>query len=294
MSKELASRFTEAEARELTDEIKGDYGALQVKVATAWRGRIWIALGYGSWQEYLDSEFADISLRPPKELEEQVIAELRAAGMSTRGIAAATDFSEATVRRRLESTASNDAVDRVMSLDGKQRPARRGSVEPPQRARPPECQVDDDVVDAEIVDEGSGYGGDRLADELGLEPVAVNMSGRAQLGGEHLTRLVADLHAGGSAPLPMVKKQAKSLELALGSGQVAVHEVAEERLAELGRDVADAVGVLSDLLVELSGEPTDRGRGLLVDEDTVGSVRKTMTNLKVVAKRTSEAMGVST
>lgn len=85
MALALESKFSEAEARELTDELRSDYGSLQVKISTAWQGRIWLALGYDSWQDYLDNEFRDVSLRPPKDLEEQVISELRAAGMSTEG-----------------------------------------------------------------------------------------------------------------------------------------------------------------------------------------------------------------
>lgn len=101
MALALESKFSEAEARELTDELRSDYGSLQVKISTAWQGRIWLALGYDSWQDYLDNEFRDVSLRPPKDLEEQVISELRAAGMSTRGIASAVDISHPTVYRRL-------------------------------------------------------------------------------------------------------------------------------------------------------------------------------------------------
>ena len=46
MSQELTSKFTADEARELTEEIKSDYGSLQTKIAAAWRGRIWLALGH--------------------------------------------------------------------------------------------------------------------------------------------------------------------------------------------------------------------------------------------------------
>lgn len=146
MSITLESKFTEAEARELTEELKGDYGSLQVKISTAWQGRIWLALGYESWQDYLDEEFRDVSLRPPKDLEDQVIGELRAAGMSVRGIAAATDISKSTIDRRVadagvpngtpESTARAGEPDGtpadpapVIGLDGKsyqpQRPTPR-------------------------------------------------------------------------------------------------------------------------------------------------------------------------
>ncbi|PMB97341.1 hypothetical protein [Brevibacterium luteolum] len=84
MAATLATTFTEATARELTEELKSDYGAIRSKIGAAWRGRIWTALGYDSWQDYLDAEFVDLTLRPPKELEEQVVSELRGGHEHTR------------------------------------------------------------------------------------------------------------------------------------------------------------------------------------------------------------------
>lgn len=279
MGAALVSKFSEAEAKELTEELKADYGALQVKIAAAWRGRIWVALGYESWQDYLDYEFRDISLRPPKELEEQVISELRAAGMSTRGIAAATSMSKDTIARRLESgTVSNETVDRIVGLDGRTRRASNPHPSPPSEP---------EIVDAEFVDVAGeeSAGEDRLASDLGIEPIPVDMSGRAPIGREHVNRLINELHAGGSAPLPMVKKKAKSLELAFGSGQLDAQDLDGERLEDLGRDVADAVGVLSDLLTELSATRPAGWAAALEHPDTVGSVRKSLTNLQLVATR---------
>ncbi|MEW2002662.1 hypothetical protein AB0365_07820 [Brevibacterium casei] len=160
----LESKFSEAEARELTDELRSDYGSLQVKISTAWQGRIWLALGYDSWQDYLDNEFRDVSLRPPKDLEEQVISELRAAGMSTRGIASAVDISHPTVYRRLrDAGVSNETPEDaartgepsdspavpapVIGLDGKSYQ--------PQRPIPP-ADRSEDIVDAEVMSKSRG------------------------------------------------------------------------------------------------------------------------------------------
>ncbi|GAA4828308.1 hypothetical protein [Garicola koreensis] len=44
--------FTADEAREFTDDLKLDYVILQGKIAQAFKGKIWIALGYedvGQW-----------------------------------------------------------------------------------------------------------------------------------------------------------------------------------------------------------------------------------------------------
>lgn len=216
MSTELVSQFSAEEARELTDELRADYGSLQVKISTAWSGRIWLALGYESWQDYLDEEFRDLSLRPPKELQEQVIAELREAGMSTRGIASATDLSQPTIVRRLsvpgDSNESPEKNEPVIGLDGK-RYEREQPPKPPATTN----QTAENIVDAEIIDDDDL--GDRCVADLGLEPATVNLNPTGNtLGREHVIRAIHDLHFGASSPLTMVKKKSKLLETAFAGG----------------------------------------------------------------------------
>lgn len=253
---ELESRFNEAQARELTEEIKADYGALQVKIASAWRGRVWLPLGYESWQDYVDTEFADVSIRPPKDLEAQVVRELRDAGMSTRGIATATELAQTTVRRRLgddlgaagEPNGAPDTPERVaapapvVGLDGKEyaQPAPRGPVE--------------EIHDAEVVDDDPGA---RPVSDLGLDPIPVDLSGRPAFGQEKVNGLIRELHEGGAAALPMARKRAANLEMAFQSGQVDVRNLDRVRLEALGADLADAVKVLTGLLSTLIHEHPD-------------------------------------
>lgn len=284
MSTELVSTFSEAEAREFTEEIKADYGSLQTKIVTAWKGRIWLALGYESWQDYLDEEFRDVSLRPPRELEEQVIGELRAAGMSTRGIASAVDMAPRTVARRVEnSTVPNGTVDddsRVMGLDGKSRPA---SVAKPESDTP----SDEHIVDAEVIaeDETEDFG---LASTSGLEPASVDLTESSNTPGrEHVVRAIRELHYGAAAPLPMVKKQSKLLEVAFSGGVSDLATLEADKVEDLGRDVADALGVLSDLLSAMATQPAPTFQAALTHSDTVGSIKKTMTNLQVIDRSRS-------
>lgn len=283
MKSELSSRFSEAEARELTDELRSDYGSLQVKISTAWRGRIWLAMGYESWQDYLDAEFKDISLRPPKELEDQVIAELRSAGMSTRGIASATDLSQSTIARNLRESAteSYDSVEdvpRITGLDGKDRPAAM-----PRR----EKDETEEIFDAEVVEPDAGPDYD-LASGSGLEPADVDLSESSNTPGrEHVIRAIRELHFGASAPMPMVKKQSKLLEVAFSGGVSDLAKLDDEKVEDLGRDVADTLGVLSDLLSAMAKQPTESFRKALTHSDTVGSIRKTMTNLSVITREQS-------
>ncbi|MCS4592640.1 hypothetical protein KTJ89_06530 [Brevibacterium sediminis] len=281
MSTELVSQFSADEARELTDELRADYGSLQVKISTAWRGRIWLALGYESWQDYLDEEFRDVSLRPPKELQEQVIAELREAGMSTRGIASATDLSQPTVVRRLsvpgDSNESRENTEPVIGLDGK----RYEREQPP---KPPATMnhTAENIIDAEVIDEDEteDFG---LAFTSGLEPASVDLTEPSNTPGrEHVVRAIRELHYGAAAPLPMVKKQSKLLEVAFSGGVSDLATLEADKVEDLGRDVADALGVLSDLLSAMATQPATTFQAALTHSDTVGSIKKTMTNLQVI------------
>lgn len=286
MSTELVSQFSPDEAQELTNELRADYGSLQVKISTAWRGRIWLALGYESWQDYLDEEFRDVSLRPPKELQEQVIAELRAAGMSTRGIAPATDLSQPTVVRRLnepgDSNESPEKDEPVIGLDGKQYERER----PPKPTSAP-TPVGESIVDAEVIedDESDDYD---LVFGSGLEPASVDLNESSNTPGrEHVVRAIRELHYGASAPLPMVKKQSKLLEVAFSGGVSDLATLEGDKVEDLGRDVADALGVLSDLLSAMATQPAPTFQAALTHSDTVGSIKKTMTNLQVITRSRS-------
>src|SRR5699024_492814 len=128
------------------------------KVADAYDGRIWIALGYPSgqagWQKYIADEFPDGVLIPPRERVDDAIQHYLQQGMSTRAISQVTDLNQSTVARRAQEireigNASGDAnasPGNVQGIDGKQ----YGAVRP---------QPEPSIVDAEIVDEGDDSSG---------------------------------------------------------------------------------------------------------------------------------------
>ena len=128
---------THEEARTLTDRIKIAVEGTWQLIREAYTSRTWAVLGYGSWDAYCTAEFGETRLRLPREERQEVVASLRDSGLSTRAIASATAMSEATVRRDLSSTASNDAVASVTGVNGKTYAVTR---EP-------------EVVDAELIDE---------------------------------------------------------------------------------------------------------------------------------------------
>ena len=119
--------LTADEARSLTGEIRGHLYRLVPLVKRAYYGRADQALGYASWQEYCAAEIGGVRIpladRPAK------VAELRSAGMSTRAIGAALGVSKGTVDNDLAQLANSgqlpDVPERVVSLDGRDRPASR-------------------------------------------------------------------------------------------------------------------------------------------------------------------------
>jgi hypothetical protein len=123
--------LNEAQARQLTEEIRIDRESLWTKIARAYSGRAWKALGYESWDAYCDGEFEGGLLRLPREERREVVCSLREAGMSGRAISAATGLSKGTVHREL-SGAQNGAPDaattKVTGRDDKKYPKHRKSL----------------------------------------------------------------------------------------------------------------------------------------------------------------------
>jgi hypothetical protein len=93
--------FDASGARAITDQIRSSMGDLMMLVVKAHQGRVWIALGYESWPEYIKGEFDHAPLSLPRDERKAVVALLRGQGMSTRAIAPTVGQSRETVRRDL-------------------------------------------------------------------------------------------------------------------------------------------------------------------------------------------------
>jgi hypothetical protein len=85
------------EAGAITERIKSAMGDLMVLVVKAWQGRVWIALGYQSWEDYIKGEFSHAPLSLPRDERRAVGKLLRGEGMSTRAIAPPLGVSQRTV-----------------------------------------------------------------------------------------------------------------------------------------------------------------------------------------------------
>lgn len=129
------TELTADAARHLTEQIRVRLDFLLPLIKQAFEGRADRALGYDSWQAYCTAELGDV--RVPLGDRPAMIAELRQSGMSQRAIGAALGVSQSTVRDDLaELSTSTQFPERIVSTDGKERPAER-----PQSPEPVEAPV---------------------------------------------------------------------------------------------------------------------------------------------------------
>lgn len=138
--------LTREEATLLTNQIQKAITLAWDLIVRAYRGRAWAALGYNTWDQYCEGEFGHSRLSLPAEERRHAVRSLRENGLSTRAIASATGVTHTTIRNDLERSGGEFLpTSEVTGIDGKtyQSTTRTG---------------DDEVIDAEIVEEEDGVG----------------------------------------------------------------------------------------------------------------------------------------
>jgi hypothetical protein len=130
--------FTKARATSHTAKIKASHENTVKLITEAYNGRIWLALGYNSWDKYREGEFGDAPLRlNPVDRKAAVVKMIEEANMSSRAIATMTGTSQ--------MTAARDAAEARDQLK------QNGSV--PSPAERSDAGEDGAVIDAEVVDD---------------------------------------------------------------------------------------------------------------------------------------------
>ena len=120
--------LTPDQARELTNRIRDRLDGFVADLLTAWNGRADKVLGYTNWNAYVVSEFGQAMLRwRDRDMRRRLGARLREIGMPTRAIGSALGVHHRTVERDLVTTGASAPDGRVLSLDGRSRPASRSS-----------------------------------------------------------------------------------------------------------------------------------------------------------------------
>ncbi|MFF2452127.1 hypothetical protein [Isoptericola sp. NPDC058082] len=97
--------MTEAEARASVDEAKQSITRFAECIVEQVERRAWLALGHGSWAEMREAEYGgEASFLVPTAKRRELVARLRAAGLTQREIAATAGVAERTVRYDLNGT----------------------------------------------------------------------------------------------------------------------------------------------------------------------------------------------
>src|SRR6476646_10402709 len=90
-----------AGAEHVTLQIRSMMDPAWEYIAVAYQGRAHIALGYATWDEYVDDRLSDLRLTVPREQRGAVVQSLSRAQMSLRAIAKVLGVDPATVHRAL-------------------------------------------------------------------------------------------------------------------------------------------------------------------------------------------------
>lgn len=149
ISGEIVTIISEDEARQLTSRLHKNLEDTQALVLEAFEKKIWLALGYTSWNEYITGEFSGLELTPPKEDRLETIATYTQAGMSTRAISAVTGLSPATVARTQKKAHEHGMLPDekiTKTLDGREiRYSHKKSEPTPKSA---DFEIDESILDA--------------------------------------------------------------------------------------------------------------------------------------------------
>lgn len=97
--------LTVADAQALTAQIRAMSERLWDLVVIAYQHRAWTALGYKSWDCYVQAEFGPLKIRIPKEDRREIVSSLRDHGLSLRAIGSATGYDKHTIASDLEAKA---------------------------------------------------------------------------------------------------------------------------------------------------------------------------------------------
>lgn len=101
-------------------------------IALAYKGRAFVALGYPTWDAYVDARFGDFRIAVPREHRQQAVAALAGVRMSVRAIASLLGVGVGTVHREMmllsgvpDGTPDQEDQSPTLGMDGKQYPRRR-------------------------------------------------------------------------------------------------------------------------------------------------------------------------
>jgi hypothetical protein len=111
-----------ASAEQVTMQIRTMVERAWQYIAIAYQGRAYLALGYRTWDEYVDARLSDLRLTVPREERAEAVTTMSHARMSVRAIAKVLGVGVGTVHRKLAGetgAASKQNAPTIQGRDGK-------------------------------------------------------------------------------------------------------------------------------------------------------------------------------
>ena len=102
----------------------------------------WRTLGYSSWGAMREAEYGGAAFMVPSKNRPELVARIRAAGVTQQEIADTAGVAESTVRNDLNRNFADEPAEPITNSRGQQRPSAYART-----------NTDEDVIDAEIVED---------------------------------------------------------------------------------------------------------------------------------------------
>jgi hypothetical protein len=132
--------LTPAEARRRTDDLKREAAHVVQEFGELFHRRVWLALGYESWDAYYATEFADVAVpKLPPAQRREAMSTMIEAGMPNTTIAVIFNVDAETVRRDRRQALATGSVtrdDSIVTTRGTTRSARNTRTGGRARAKP--------------------------------------------------------------------------------------------------------------------------------------------------------------
>jgi hypothetical protein len=121
---DLTFHMSEASARTSVERARTHLEAAAEEVVRQINGRAWIALGYGSWDDMREAEYRGAAVIVPRADRPELLAKLRAEGLSQRQVADTIGVSQGLVSREIRNSNFDNTEQPATRIDslGRERP----------------------------------------------------------------------------------------------------------------------------------------------------------------------------
>ena len=115
--------ITYGAVKESIETAKGHLEKAAEQVVWQIENHVWTILGYSDWNEMRETEYGGAAFMVPKAERPELVARMRAQGMTQQEIADTAGVAESTVRNDLNRNSADETAEPITNSRGQQRPA---------------------------------------------------------------------------------------------------------------------------------------------------------------------------